>query len=170
MPVYNGERWIREAIDSILGQTYRDLELVICDNASTDGTEAVCRAYAARDPRVRYHRNSENLGVSENYNSVFRRAQGSTFKWASSSDICAEQMIERCVQALKARADVVLCYGRTAIFREHASDAESYEDGLDLQDPSACARLREFFRRLRFEQRHETESVRAEVVAANRLF
>src|SRR6266481_3602004 len=148
MPVYNGERWIREAIDSILGQTYRDLELVICDNASTDGTEALCRAYAARDPRVRYYRNSENLGVNENHNGVFRHARGEYFKWASSSDICAERLIERCVAVLDTRPDVVLSYGRTALIGEHLSAAEDYDDNLDLQDASACIRLEKVLRRV----------------------
>ena len=149
MPAYNSERWIGEAIDSVLGQTYRDLELVICDNASTDATSQICRAYAARDPRVRYYRNPENLGVYENYNRVFRYAVGEYFKWASSNDVCAERFIERCVEVLDARTDVVLCCGRTALIGERISEFSDYDDRLDLQDSSPCARLRQFLEEIR---------------------
>jgi len=53
MPVYNGERYLKAALDSVLAQTFRDFELIISDNASTDATEEICREYAARDPRIR---------------------------------------------------------------------------------------------------------------------
>lgn len=149
MPVYNGERWISAAIDSILGQTYRDLELVICDNASTDATADICRAYAARDPRVRYYRNSTNVGVFENYNRVFRHAAGNYFKWASSNDICADRFIERCVEVLDTRTDVVLCCGRTALIGERVDEFQDYDDRLDLQDASPCTRLRKFLAEIR---------------------
>jgi glycosyltransferase involved in cell wall biosynthesis len=149
MPVYNSEQWVGEAIDSVLGQTYRDLELVICDNASTDTTPQICRAHAARDPRVRYYRNPENLGISENYNRVFRRSNGTYFKWASSNDVCDERLVERCVAILDTRSDVVLCYGHTALVGEHLHGAEDYEDNLDLPDASACVRLEKVLRRLR---------------------
>ena len=66
LPVYNGENYLAATLDALLAQTYRDFELIICDNASTDGTEAIGRRYAAADRRVRYHRNAENIGASAN--------------------------------------------------------------------------------------------------------
>jgi glycosyltransferase involved in cell wall biosynthesis len=56
LPAYNGERHLPAALDSLLAQTYGDFELIISDNASTDRTEEICREYAARDSRIRYHR------------------------------------------------------------------------------------------------------------------
>ncbi len=81
LPVFNGERYLARAIDSILAQDFRDLELVVCDNASTDRTAEICAAYARRDPRVRYHRNPRNLGAGPNYDRCFHLARGEYFKW-----------------------------------------------------------------------------------------
>ena len=71
LPVYNGERYVQESIDSILNQTLIDFELVISDNASTDRTEAICTGYAVKDSRVHYHRNPQNLGAAKNFRRVF---------------------------------------------------------------------------------------------------
>ena len=73
LPVYNGEDYVAEAIESILAQTYQNFELLINDNASTDRTEAICRAYAAADERVMYARNQTNLGAAANYNATIDR-------------------------------------------------------------------------------------------------
>ena len=68
LPVYNGENYLAAAIESLLGQTYGDFELIISDNASTDGTEDICRGYAAQDPRIRYCRQPQNIGGAPNHN------------------------------------------------------------------------------------------------------
>ena len=141
MPVYNGERWLAEAIESILDQSFDRLELIISDNDSTDGTEAICRRYAARDPRVRYLRQEKNLGASDNYNFVFRAARAPYFKWASSNDICHERFLERCLAAFRSRPDLALCYPRARLFIEQPEDGEDYHDGLDLPDDSPCRRF-----------------------------
>ena len=65
LPVYNGERFLAQALDCLLAQTFRDFEIIISDNASTDRTPEICRAYARRDPRVRYVCNQRNLGRSQ---------------------------------------------------------------------------------------------------------
>jgi glycosyltransferase involved in cell wall biosynthesis len=100
LPVYNGENFIREAIDSILGQIFCDFELIISDNASSDGTEEICRSYAGRDQRVRYYRNEENIGSSGNYTRVFLLAKGKYFKWTAHDDICKPDFIEKCIEVL----------------------------------------------------------------------
>ena len=87
LPVYNGANWLPETIDSILGQTYSNFELVISDNASTDTTQEVCEGYALRDARVRYERLPENLGAAFNYNRVFERSVAPYFKWAGHDDL-----------------------------------------------------------------------------------
>jgi glycosyltransferase involved in cell wall biosynthesis len=87
MPVYNGERFIREALDSILEQTFTDFELIISDNASTDGTDAICCDYATRDSRIRYLRQNENKGALFNFEFVLNEARGSFFKWAAVDDL-----------------------------------------------------------------------------------
>ena len=101
MPVYNGEQFIAEAIDSILSQSFGDFELVISDNASTDATQQICEEYAKREPRVRYSRLPENLGAARNYNRVFKMASGAYFKWAAHDDILHPEFLSRCVRAFK---------------------------------------------------------------------
>jgi glycosyltransferase involved in cell wall biosynthesis len=86
MPVYNGENFIREALDSLLAQTFTDFELIISDNASTDGTEAICREYASHDSRIRYVRQNENRGACANFQFVLDEAIGKYFMWAACDD------------------------------------------------------------------------------------
>ncbi len=109
MPVYNGERFIVEALDSILAQTYRDFELVISDNGSTDATEEICKRYAARDPRIRYSRQTTNQGASWNYNHVVDLATGEFFKWAAHDDLITPDYLEKCIMVLDRDPGVVLC-------------------------------------------------------------
>ena len=87
MPVYNGERFLAEAIDSLLRQEYRNFELIISDNASTDKTAVICQQYASLDNRIRYIRNETNIGVLNNFNQVLRFARGQYFMWAASDDL-----------------------------------------------------------------------------------
>lgn len=110
LPVYNGQNYLAETMESLLAQTYTDFELVISDNASTDRTETICREYAVRDERIRYYRQEENVGASANYNRVFELARGVYFKWAAHDDLLAPTYLERCVAVLDADPDVVLAY------------------------------------------------------------
>lgn len=146
MPVYNSGQWISDSIESLLKQTFDDFELIISDNASTDETEALCREFAERDQRIRYYRNKENIGASDNYNSVFRHSTGMYFKWASSNDLCDPNFLLRCVEVLDSRPDVVLAYPKTRLFVERMEDGKDYEDGLDLQESTPCFRFTKLLR------------------------
>lgn len=111
VPVYNGERYLEASIASLLAQTFGDFELLILDNASTDGSEKISRAFAARDPRVRYHRNPQNIGGGPNWNLAFELAGPAPyFKWAAHDDIHAPRFLERCVAALDADPGAVLAF------------------------------------------------------------
>lgn len=143
MPVYNGEPFLREAIESVLSQTFEDIELIISDNASEDGTERICREYAKRDGRVRYIRNPKNIGASDNYNAVFLNSRGKYFKWASSNDLCGPDFIRSCVAVLEARPDAVVCCPRTRLFKVSGGATEEYPHDLALEDEWPSARFRE---------------------------
>lgn len=119
IPVYNGENYLDQAINSILGQTFADLELVISDNASTDGTEDICRTYEAQDDRVRYVRNAVNLGASKNFNHLVHMARGEYFKWAAHDDVCAPDLLQRCVSVLDADDSIILCYSLSLAIDEN---------------------------------------------------
>ena len=90
MPVYNGEIFIRDALDSLLAQTFANFELIISDNASTDGTEAICREYASKDCRIYYIRQEINIGPSANFQFVLNLANCEYFMWAAADDVRAE--------------------------------------------------------------------------------
>lgn len=124
LPVYNGERFISEALESLLAQTFEDFEIIISDNASVDGTEGICRDFAARDARVKYHRKTTNEGAACNFNRTFELATGEYFKWAAHDDICEPELLARCVEVLDRDPGVVLCYSKTRII-----DAEGKSRG-----------------------------------------
>lgn len=119
LPVYNGEDFLSCALDALLKQTYSDFELIISDNASIDGTEAICRDYAARDGRIRYVRQDENRGIAWNFNEVFRLSQGRYFKWAAHDDLCDTTFLARSVDILDGDSSVGVCSSRAALIDEH---------------------------------------------------
>ena len=110
LPVFNGERYLAEAIDSVLAQTFDDFELIISDNASTDRTEEIARLYAEKDARIRYVRNVENLGGGYNYNQTIHLSSGEYFKLMPHDDVLRPRFLERCVEMLDADPPVVLSY------------------------------------------------------------
>ena len=132
MPAFNAERHIEEAIDSILNQSLSDLELIIFDNASTDGTADRCREAAARDPRVRYFRNEHNLGSPANYNLTLHEARGRYFKWGSSNDICHPEFLRKCVNALEADHTAVMACPRTRLFIDDPAAGEPYPETFNV--------------------------------------
>jgi glycosyltransferase involved in cell wall biosynthesis len=125
LPVYNGEKFLRTTIDSLLGQTFKDFEIVICDNASIDRTEQICREYAAKDSRICYHRNSKNIGAAANFNLTFELSSGQYFKWAAHDDICKPEYLERCVENLCSEKKVVLSHSYTMIIDEDGEKVEN---------------------------------------------
>jgi glycosyltransferase involved in cell wall biosynthesis len=142
VPVYNGESFLKEALDSLLAQTYTDFELIISDNASTDGTEEICRMYASHDRRVRYYRNAKNVGVGPNFNRVFELSTGDYFKWASADDICKPEHLARCLIVLDSDETVVVAYPKTVFIDESGNVLDKNDPGWNLQSEAAHERLR----------------------------
>ena len=149
MPVHNGERYLEEALGSILAQDYADFELIICDNASADGTEAICRKAARADGRVRYHRNGTNLGAAYSYNRTFELGCGKYFKWAAHDDLWEPPLLGRCVAVLDdAPNDVVLCYPKTILIDEGGTRLGGYKDNMDIRILQPHGRLRHLLKNL----------------------
>jgi len=113
VPVYNGAAYLASCLDSLRGQSFRDLEIVIADNASTDESAAIARAYAALDPRIRVVESRVNIGGNANFRRVLDLARGEYFKWAAHDDVCAPAFVERCVSVLDRDPGVVCCHART---------------------------------------------------------
>ena len=108
IPVYNGERFLPALFANLTAQTFRDFEIVVSDNASTDLTAQICDEWMRRDPRIRYHRNARNLGACANFNQVFALSKGPLFKWAACDDSYGPGYLEACVRILDEHPDVVL--------------------------------------------------------------
>jgi glycosyltransferase involved in cell wall biosynthesis len=130
LPVYNGENFLEDAARSVLGQTFDDLELVICDNASTDRTREIAASLAAGDRRVRYFRNERNLGAAPNYNRTWHESRGELFKWLSHDDRLAPGYVAATVAALDAAPDAVLCNTIVDYIDEHGTVFAAYDSDL----------------------------------------
>src|SRR5690349_640632 len=115
LPVYNGERYIGYTLDSICRQTFRDFELIICDNASTDGTERLCLEYAAQDARIKYFRNASNIGANQNWYRVLDLASADYFASVAHDDIYEPDYMRRCIEVLEGDPATVVCYSKTKI-------------------------------------------------------
>ena len=132
MPVYNGEQFIQEALTSILTQTFEDFELIISDNASTDGTEEICRASMQQDSRIRYYRNQQNLGAAWNYNRVLQLSTAKYFKWAAHDDVLAPELLEKCVSVLDQHPETILCFSKIGRINED-SQVDGVYDNFDMR-------------------------------------
>ncbi len=142
LAVYNGENYLAESLDALLGQSYEDFELIISDNASTDGTDAICRRYEKLDSRIRYIRQPRNIGLAPNHNFVVEQASGELFKWASHDDLYARDLLQRCVEALDENPHVVLAHSWTAILDDTGTVTEWLEYPLATASPRAPVRFR----------------------------
>ncbi len=144
LPVYNGEKYLEEALDSILAQTFQDFELIISDNASTDRTQEICLKYAENDQRIRYSRNAKNLGAAPNHNLVFQLAKGEYFKWAGYDDKIAPEFLSKCVEVLDKNSDAVLCMPQTSLIDEHGQYLGDFDYEADGELPDPGERFRNF--------------------------
>jgi glycosyltransferase involved in cell wall biosynthesis len=119
VPVYNGGSMLAESLQSLQNQTFTAFKVIICDNASTDGTPEICRRFTAADPRFEYHRNPTNIGAAPNFNRVFELGQSTPyFKWAAHDDIHAPTYLERCIDLLKNDPRAVLAYSMSILLDE----------------------------------------------------
>ena len=130
LPVYNGEEHLELALKSILGQTYSDFELLICDNASTDCTQMICQDYARLDPRIRYFRNPENLGLVRNFNRVFSLSNSDYFGFVSHDDDRDPTFLEKCAAVLDSDPTIVLAMSLVTLIDDHGGTVAQYDRKL----------------------------------------
>lgn len=146
MPVYNGDNYLAETLDSILVQTYQNFEIVISDNGSKDGTQKICEDYAAKDPRVKYSRSEVNLGVSRNFKRTVGIASGDYFMFLAHDDKLAPQFLEQCVAVLDTQPDVVSCYPKAIEIDPQGNELYKKEQPLDAGSPKPHLRFRQMIR------------------------
>ena len=130
VPVFNGEEFVEDAVRSAMAQTFRDIEIVISDNASTDRTADILATLAAEDPRIRIFRNSTNLGAAPNYNRCFEEGRGTFFKWLAHDDRMKPTFVKIAVDALTANPEAVLVNATTEYIDEIGVCFSSYDSEL----------------------------------------
>jgi glycosyltransferase involved in cell wall biosynthesis len=143
IPVFNGERYLAAAIQSVLDGSFTDFELIISDNGSTDATEEISRAFAAKDDRIRYLRSATNIGPNPNFNRVFRAATGTYFKWLAYDDLCGPDMLARCVEVLDGDPSIVLCSARYMEINENGDRLGEQPYRINLTSTKPHVRLGE---------------------------
>ena len=141
--VYNGERFIEKALDSILNQTFTDFEVIISDNASTDRTGDICRLYAQNDRRIRYYRNEKNMGAGWNVRRVCDLATGKYFEWAAADDMLEPGFLRACVETLEADPGYVVAHSKTRVVDENGKPVEDYVWPMATDSPDTVTRFRE---------------------------
>jgi glycosyltransferase involved in cell wall biosynthesis len=147
LAVRNGRGSVERCIGSILAQDYADLEIVISDNASDDGTTGILEGYARADRRIRLHRNEVNIGLHENMNLVLRRSRGTFFRWISADDWLEPTYLSTCVRVLEDNPDAI---GVTTWFTIHSADGTTRYEEYRGEFPTSPDPARRFERMLWF--------------------
>jgi len=147
LPVYNGGKYLAGAIEALLGQSYEDFELIISDNASTDGTAEICRRYEKQDSRIRYVRQQRNIGLIPNHSFVIRQARGELFKMGAHDDLYGRDLMKRCVDALDEYPQVVLAHSWSALIDSSGAPTKL----IKYPEATASPRAPERFRSMLFD-------------------
>lgn len=148
LPIHNGEQTVPAVVRSILGQSHGNLELVISDNASTDGTEDVCRELARDDSRIAYHRQRRNIGLLNNFNATTRLANGAFFRWVSDDDSLEPDFVSRCLEVFAGDDRLILVTTQTAfVGPDGATETAAYR-GTALRSSDPVDRFLEMLRLL----------------------
>ena len=142
LPVYNGENYLKQAVQSITTQTFIDFELIISDNGSTDNTESICREVAAADNRVRYVRLDQNLGAAWNFNHTVELARGEYFKWVAHDDMIAPEYLQVCVNALNGREERVAAFTHARIIDDQGKTLRQKLDLSHSEETNPATRFR----------------------------
>jgi glycosyltransferase involved in cell wall biosynthesis len=136
VPAYNAQRYLPLALDSLIAQTYKNIEILVVDNASTDSTPDIVQRYAEQDPRIRYVRNPENIGAGRNFKRCLELAHTEYFRWQSADDLSAPTFVERCVAVLDREPDVIQAYPRTILIDENGNELSKYDDPIETLSDS----------------------------------
>ncbi|MCR3906940.1 MAG: glycosyltransferase [Tenericutes bacterium] len=147
LPVYNGENYLKETLESILSQKFSDFELIISDSASTDRTPEICREYAQKDKRIHYFRSKEKHGAAWNYNNVFKLSSGFYFKWATHDDLHHPEHLLKCAQVLDRDPSVVLCCSKICNIDAQGNKIGVYDYRAYFDSTKPEERFREVLRK-----------------------
>jgi glycosyltransferase involved in cell wall biosynthesis len=124
LPVYNGARYLREALDSVFAQSFTDFELIVVDDCSTDETPQILAEYAAREPRMQVLTNAVNSKLPASLNNGFRLARGEWFSWTSDDNILRPNQLERLLAVAQANPDCAIVHSDFTLIDEAGAEVE----------------------------------------------
>lgn len=148
MAVRNEERWLSQALDSVLAQDYQNIEVIICDNLSTDKTADIAKEYAKRDSRIKYFLNKEKVSSFKNYSLSFERSSGEYFMFCGGHDLLDKKYVSSCVKILDNEPNVVLAYSLYEYINFNNNTIISISYACDTRRMNVFSRVRHFFLRL----------------------
>lgn len=134
LPVYNGERFIRKKLESLLTQTFKDFEVIISDNASTDSTPIICERFSKNDNRIRYIRQSTNMGSWHNFNFVLQEAKYEYFVWTAVDDIMLPEFLEKNIKVLLLNKEIVCSISKIKLYGETTEYLKSNQNNSILSN------------------------------------
>jgi glycosyltransferase involved in cell wall biosynthesis len=169
LPVYNGGKYLYEAIESVLAQTFKDFELIISDNASTDETAIICSKFRKKDRRILYYRNDKNIGAAKNFNQVFKLSSGKYFKWIAADTTIEPIFIKKCINLLEKDNSIILACTRFICRYENNNTANFLNRNLEVRSHKAYDRLRAILDRIITSQLPIWGLVRSSVLRQTRL-
>jgi glycosyltransferase involved in cell wall biosynthesis len=169
LPIYNNERNVAESLTSLLGQTYGDFVLLVCDNASTDRTGEIVQEFARRDARVVYHRNPRNIGMFPNFNRVFELTKTPYLKWATGDDYWSPQFLAEALPIIEADASIGAVYPKATFVDFSGKTLSLYEDKVQSLQDDPVARFRTVLDNIRRVHVH-LGLLRTSMIARTRLF
>jgi glycosyltransferase involved in cell wall biosynthesis len=141
---YNNARFLGGALEALLSQTFKDFELVISDNASTDETLEIIKKFADNDSRIRVFRQSENIGLVKNFNFLRKQARGEFFMWAACDDRWAPNYVETILSGLEKDPSIVLGFSPFQYVDEEGKSLGSKKQ-IDFSGSNALIRLLRYF-------------------------
>lgn len=140
VPVFNESRFLTQTLDSLLAQDYKNIEIIISDNHSTDETESICQAYNLEHKHISYHRFDENHGPTKNFEYVLNHANGEYFMWAAGHDLWSSNYITACVQILDSHPKAVIAYGASRWINKNSEIFEREYGWTDTRGMDIIAR------------------------------
>ncbi|TDD11504.1 glycosyltransferase family 2 protein [Nonomuraea deserti] len=148
LPVRNGADRLEGVIRSVLAQDYPSIELVVSDNASTDGTEELCRDLAAGDPRIVYHRHPHDVGLLGNFTHAARISRGAYVRWIGDDDRLEPACVSRAMAAFAADERIILVTNQVSYSRPDGTLATTAYEGAGLGSDDPVERFTEMLRLL----------------------
>lgn len=141
VPIYNEEIYIASALDSLLNQTYSNIQILVFDNASTDLTGKICQQYAKKHSNIKYFAAEKNIGAAANYEKALSFASGEYFMWAGGHDLWSSELVSECIKDLQQKPNAVLAFGSTYWIDKNEKLKNKYSGWTDTQGMDVIARF-----------------------------